>query len=218
MLWNVEDFRKLCQEKEIGDTTTYQNTLHWKIALVNFHAEKSQNVWDELYNKLNEGKKSISINDPEWGEAEFASEAHTVAAAHALHSMADIMAQIVNIVVINGRFSEGQVTMKKILKHLDDNSIAPQIKIVIEHLLNSSEFRYIDAFVNTIKHRNLIDTNWGLEYGEGKRNEAGVRFKEFKYNGYLYPLTWTSQIVHDYKTKIIELVLNIGIELNKYLA
>lgn len=213
MCWDYEELRKLCNKKGAPDSTVYQNALQWKIWRVDYHAERVEAVWNDLMAKR---KGPIEVGGQEWQKAEFASTAETEAAAQALHSMADILAQIVNKVVLDKPIPEGQVYLADVLKKLKRQGNASNIVSKIKLLKSSKEFKYLNAFVNTIKHRRLLDTDYRAEYGQGTRNEKGIRFKAFKYNG-RHPTVWASDILGDYKKRIVDLICAVGNAVNAYL-
>jgi hypothetical protein len=84
-------------------------------------------------------------------------------------------------------------------------------------LLGSSEVKYIVAFVNTIKHRHLLDTDYRAEHGIGTRNGESVRFKPFVYKGNSYPEVWAIDIVGSYMDSLVRMICAVGKEINKSL-
>lgn len=79
-------------------------------------------------------------------------------------------------------------------------------------------FKYIEAFCNTIKHRRLIKTDFRAEYGENAKNESGLRFEEFMFKGGTYPQTWGSDILEKYRFHILDLLTEVGLNINKYIG
>jgi len=214
MTWNLERFRNLCVAKNLPDSRVYQNTLVWKKELALFHAEQSQVVWDNLFSP----HRKLVVGGKEWSDTQFASEAHIIAAAQALHSMADILGQIINQSVLCGALSEKKVSLKCIIDKLEKGGIAPDVRTKIYQLINSTEFKYINAFVNTNKHRRILDIDYHWEYGVSKRNDQGIRFKAFTYNNERFPTMWAKDIVGAYKSHIINLICDVGNVINAYLG
>lgn len=216
MRWDYEELRKLCQKRGVRCSIAYQNALQWKLWRADYHAERAQAVWSEL-DQLVEVKGPIVVGGQDWSETEFASTAETEAAAQALHSMADILAQIINEAVLKRPLSGAQVTLFNVCKNLKNQKNASSVASRIEALQASKEFDYLHAFVNTIKHRRLLDTEWRAEYGEGARDERGIRFKAFTYKGKSYSTIWASDILNDYKNKVVDLICAVGNAVNDYL-
>ena len=82
---------------------------------------------------------------------------------------------------------------------------------------DSHEFKYINAFVNTIKHRRLLETEYVAEFGMGTRNDDGIQIKAFSYKGDSFPPIWAKDIVGDYQSRILEHIYAIGNAVNDYL-
>lgn len=210
--WNFKELRHLCLAKGLPDSQVYQDTLLWKQWRASYHAEQYREIWMELFSSSNE----IQVGGKGWNKAQFASEAHVEAMAQALHSMADILAQIINKTVLCAEFSEGDVKLSKILNELKKKPQASKIVERINKLQNSVEFRYIDAFVNTIKHRRLLDRVFHVEYGEGKRNDKAVCFRKFEYKGSRYGFIWATDIIGPYRDRILKLISEISNAVNEY--
>lgn len=210
--WNFKELRDLCATKGLPDSQVYQDTLFWKRQRSSYHAEQYREIWREFFSSSNE----IQVGGEGWNRAQFASEAHVEAMAQVLHSMADILAQIINKVALCAKFLEGDVKLSKILKELEKKPQAVKIVERINKLQNSDEFGYIDAFVNTIKHRRLLDRVFHLEYGKGKRNDKALCFRKFEYKGNWYGFTWATDIIGPYRNRILELVSEVGNAVNEY--
>lgn len=213
-IWSFKELRNLCVANGLPDSKIYQDALVWKQWRITYHAveyRKFQKKLDKLFLPQTQAHKN------KWVRTEKASEAHVEAAAQALHSMADILAQIINKVVLCGHFEEGDVCLSSVINQLKETDGANKIICAINNLLNSAEFSYINAFVNTIKHRRLLETTYHLEYGENKRNEKAVCFKQFEYKNDCYDFTWATDIIGPYKSRIFELISEIGNAVNEYL-
>lgn len=211
--WSFEELRNLCTNKGLPDSKIYQEALLWKQQRASYHAEQYDEIWRELFSSSTE----IQVGGQDWNKAQFASEAHVEAAAQVLHSMADILAQIINKAVLCDDLREDDVSLSSVIPKLRGKSKAHKIVAAIDKLQNSTEFRYISAFVNTIKHRRLLDRIYHAEYGENKRNEKAVCFRKFEYKGNCYGFTWATDIIGPYKSRIFELISEIGNAVNEYL-
>jgi hypothetical protein len=132
--------------------------------------------------------------------------------------MADILGHIINQVVLCGALPEHNVSLYSVLCELHKKAVAPDILTKVTKFKNSTEFEYIDAFVNTIKHRRILDTNYHAEYGTGKRNDQGILFKNFIYKNKKFPTTWAKDIVGPYRDKIFKDISDIGNSINSYLS
>ncbi len=212
-IWSFEELRNLCAAKGLPDSKIYQEALLWKKERALYHEEEYQKIWAELFSS----HATLTVGSEEWNKAQFASEAHVEAAAQVLHSMGEVLAQIINKAVLSDELKEDAVSMTTVRDKLAKKQGTGKISQAINKFQNSAEFKYINAFVNIIKHRRLLDRVFHAEGGENKRNAHGVCFLEFRYKGNLYPFTWATDIIDQYKICIFELIQEIGNAVNDYL-
>ena len=214
MTWNLEEFRNLCNNHGIPDTKIYQDALYLKSWRANNFGSKALDVWGHLFSTSQE----IVAGDKEWNETQFNSESYIEAALQASHSLADIIAQIINVAILGSHFTDkADVDIKKVYRELNCRGVVTDITRAVQVLLDSPEYRYINGFVNTIKHRNLIYTDFHIEFGVRARNEQGMRFKSFTYNGVEFPITWASDIVNVTIPNLGNYIIDIGNAVNDYL-
>jgi len=213
MKWDFTELNNLCAKENIPDSRIYQKALIWKKELALFHSKQANDVWNSLFSK----HKKLTVGEKEWQDTHLASEAHVIAAAQALHSMGDILGQIINQVLLAGVLSEDNVTLNKVLTRLTSRWSASNIVAKVHILKNSSEFKYISAFVNITKHRRILETDFHAEGGMDTRNDQGIRFRQFNYGRNQFPIVWAKDIVGPYKNKIFHYICNIGIAVNSHL-
>ncbi len=210
--WSFEELNKLCDEKAIPHAKAYQNALAWRWKRADYHAEIASEVWSDLF------KESFSFVDQRCGEAIFSYEAQVESCLLALHSLGDILSQIINVLVLNNRLLEDTVSIKRVVDIMEKESVAPDIARSARRLIDDEVFNYIEAFCNTIKHRRLIGTNFRAEYGENARNESGLLFEGFVFKGNTYPETWGSEILQKYRFRVLDLITEVGLSINKYVS
>ena len=215
MAWNLEEFNRLCKAKDCQLSIEFQHSLGSKIEQADLHAKRAIEVWNEMYNKAD--GKSISLSGKLWSETELESKSQTEAVAQILHSMADNIAQIINKSILSKHGIEKPIDkvslkgIKEVLSDIDENIFS-----AVTTLLDSPEFKYIDAFVNTTKHQKIVNHKWMFDSRKPfTRNE--IKFKEFNYKEKDYPQTWSDDIIGQYRTRIIYLICDIGNQLNRYL-
>lgn len=209
--WLFSELNEMCKEKGIPDAKLYQTSLTWRWKRASYHAETAERIWSDLF------KGSFSIPSERNDEPFFSYEAQVESCAQSLHALADILAQIVNMVVLQGKLKEDNVSIKTILNTMKQKSVAKDVVTQVSKLLDDDAFRYIEAFCNTIKHRRLLRTNFRAEYGESAKNESGLLFEEFTFKDNVYPQTWGSDILR-YRDRVFELITNIGLSINAYVS
>jgi hypothetical protein len=124
--WSFEELRNLCRKKGISEElisnlSTYANSLNLRYNRAKFHAEQAHNIWKDLLGQ------SFSFGDEKYNKAKFSYEAYVEACVYSLHSMADILGQIINIVILKGKFPEDKSSLKKVSDYIETGGIAPNI-------------------------------------------------------------------------------------------
>ena len=74
------------------------------------------------------------------------------------------------------------------IQKLEDSGL----KSHLLELQSSDEYLYINAFVNTMKHRNLVRFGSKISFID---DEAGVYFEKFEYNGSSFESLWAEQVL-----------------------
>lgn len=96
------------------------------------------------------------IDDPKEYDIDFIRFAHIVSAFQNIHSMGDLLGQVLNNVVLNGQMDIADVSLTRVKNRLNTNTLM-NIKRKIENLLNAYEWKFVNEFTNTEKHRFTID-------------------------------------------------------------
>jgi hypothetical protein len=212
--WSFKKLRELCRKKGISERviakfSTYATSLDWRYARAKFHAEQADHVWEELF------AKSFTFGDEIYNVAAFSYEAYVEACVQSLHSMGDILGQIINIVILENILCEETLYLNRVADYMEQNGIASDILNELKKLINSNEFCYIKAFCNTIKHRRLIKSQFRNDYDKNYY-KLGLVFDEFNYKVKTYPQTWGDDIIDKYREEIINLVIEVGIKISNY--
>jgi hypothetical protein len=153
-----------------------------------------------------------------------------------LHSLADVLAQIINEIVLkpllpcDEHISSEKVDLNQVKTKLDkvktklvaltpDSAKYRDISQIIDSIGNLSkswEFLYISGFVNTIKHRRLLNTTFHLKVDRGSLIDLGFKLDKFDYKGTPFPEMSCRSIVIDYREKLIDFIFDIGNSVNNY--
>jgi len=210
--WHFGNLRDVCRKKGIPDPTEHLIALSWRWKRGDFHADMATEMWNDLLGQ------SFTVGDNVYQEHVFAYEAHVEACVCCLHSLSDLIAQVINDVVLNRQLGEHNVSMHQVISLMDSQGVADEVQNRSETFTASNEFGYVEAFCNTLKHRLLVKADFHGEFGGEYRNEMGIRFQSFRCKGRLWPMTWGSDILRDKRAEIAELVVRIGLSLDDYVA
>ncbi|ELB2927343.1 hypothetical protein QNE77_001978 [Vibrio alginolyticus] len=127
-------------------------------------------------------------------------QAHLHAALQNARSMYDILAQLLNALLVHEPLPIHTCDIGKVYDALPEGNV----KTELEKILASYEYQYVNSFVNTIKHRNLVQFNRQLDLREGR---ASIRIKPFSYYGCFYGRKWAVDVLKygfDVKNRLIE--------------
>jgi hypothetical protein len=121
-------------------------------------------------------------------ERKLSIQANTQACIYTARSIHDLFAQLVNGLLFQNPIAVHDCDVYKVTQKLEDG----ELKTTLSNLLGSFEFKYVNAFVNTIKHRNLVDFGTLVSFEE---NRSGVQFKGFKFKGEPYDKLWAEDVL-----------------------
>ncbi|MGN7170835.1 hypothetical protein ACTHSJ_33745 [Paenibacillus cellulositrophicus] len=211
-MWDFGEFRILCERRNRQVSTMYPETLKYKETKARHYSEMSINHWQTYIQQY-----GLDPEDSGLDQLEFEAEADMESALQAVHSMPDVIAQIVNLTIDLG-MNVGHVSIKSVRRVL--NNQFPQLHNMltrIDALLSSNEFKYVEGFVNTTKHRRLINITAQGYFGAGTQNRYGLKYESFEYNGDVFPEMWFSEVSNDIIPNVIDMICDIGNELNSIL-
>lgn len=218
--WNSKELLKFCPKNITDRGKIYVEGIGRKIERILF-----------LVEKLNDYKNIIPIQSQEqFLSVQLETEIYLESIAYNLHSLSDVMAQIIYVFIIEQQGLElnaRDITLHKIKDKLNclisNGSVEDYIKIYLQemsnsiHLFyNSSEYKYINALVNTIKHRHLIDTKYQLNIQQTHIKYSDFKFINFNKDEIDYPEVDCSTLISKYRETILNHVFEMGNIINNY--
>ncbi len=245
MRWEMkqlEDAVRLQHGDAVADSLHIPTeSIAWKIDMGYYHACESVRVLKEaIYDSevISEndhesiaGAKAIILSatgDPRatpLNAARFHAEAHTIAAAQSLHSTADIMASVVfwalNFPQRANAPDEHHLYLYKVRGHLQNEPNCTDIHDAIDALLNLHQFKYLTAYVNTTKHRSLVQVQYTAHLNPTDNPRQGLRIKAFQYrkgqdNIESYDELWAEDFLFSEAQHVRNGILTIGKALNAF--
>lgn len=140
----------------------------------------------------------------------------------ALNQSVDILAQLINLIVLEAEFEEWDVKLYKIIEKIKCKSeevYSSLKKFDFIHKDCDHSFLYVRSFCNTTKHIKLVDINYRqhIDFTEGGRVQEGVWLKEFNYNGNTFKAVWGQEIIDKYANNIFDTIYEVGLSIIEYL-
>lgn len=195
-------------------------SVQWKIALAGYHANESKSLLEPFTGSIVDMMRHLYGTTGDYGSLSIAaekSEAHLIACAAALHSLADIMAHVVFIAtgLPSNSIDEGRRGLHSVASELKKANLASPVLRSLENLRWSKSFKYIQAYANTTKHRSLVSVQPSIHFGSPRKQ--GFKVMEFKYKGSVLPSTWFDTVADDYRVSVGTFIVEIGNALNEWL-
>jgi hypothetical protein len=124
----------------------------------------------------------------EFEYAKVVSEAHLIGCLHTARSMWDHIAQVLNALLLAKPLPVADCDIAKVAAAL---SVSP-LKEQIDEVLTSHWYRYIAAFINTVKHRHLVEHMFTVSL---EHDRAGVRIGAFSYGSRAFDAYWGTEVL-----------------------
>lgn len=245
MLWNMRHLENSVRARH-GNIVAERlhvpaDSIAWKIEMGYYHACESIRVLkDAIYDS-----RVISQNDhesiaaakaillsatkspdaPPLNVARYQAEAHMIAAAQSLHSTADIMASVVfwalNFPIQPKAPVEHKLNLYRVRKFLQGDVIYRSIVDAISEVLDLHQFQYLAAYVNTTKHRSLIEVQYTAHIDPKSNPRQGLKIKGFQYldaqgNLNSYDGPWGEEFLFAEAQVVRNGILAIGNSLNRF--
>jgi hypothetical protein len=248
MRWEIKTLEDAVRAQH-GDSVA--DSLHeatqsiaWKIEMAHYHARESIRILKKAIYESDiisaDDHESIAAakaiilsaahNSPTTllNTARFQAEAQMIAAAQSLHSTADIMAFIVCWALnfpnqAGAPPGDNKLNLYRVRDYLQKIPQFQTITKAINALLTLHQFNYLCAYVNTTKHRSLVQAVYTAHVDPSDNPRQGIRIRSFQYrdakgNNQSFDELWGEQFLFQEAQHIREGICTIGNELNKYYA
>lgn len=142
----------------------------------------------------------ISEKQDEFAYAKIVSEANIIGCLYTARSLWDLFAQLVNALTLVVPLTVDRCNIKSVS---DLIPISP-LKAKLDGLLKSHWYTYVAAFINTTKHRQLVQHMMTVSTEEDR---AGIRIGGFIYRTKLFKTYWGQEVLEgaiEVKNTIIE--------------
>jgi hypothetical protein len=236
MDWDTEEFKNLVRgrygEERLAKVERPLTSVSWKLVLARYHAEESKRLYrsylteeplDELIQVVNQVLLAArgSEEASKFVEAQILSEAHVIAYAQSLHSVADILAQVIYLGLDLERDLSEPIPMRyrglhRMCERMIKERLALEVADTINTFRQSLRFLYLQAYVNTTKHRSLVDVTHSSSF-ESSDPRYGIKILPFEYEGRSFAEKWAYDFVGQDFRAICEGIFRIGSAMNRSL-
>lgn len=228
----IQIIKKTQNEKIYNELNIFVNSFLWKICISEYHIEQISDAFIQELSCFKQTEYIESIkgmlascseksNSSNYKIAILKSEAHLIAFAQSLHSLADICAHIVNysIPVRKDSFTgnERDITLYKIKNRLKLPT-TQNLKQSIIDLQESQEFKYLSAFVNTTKHKSLVPVEDFVSFEDSVKPCHCFKIDAFDYNSNHFKSMFSSVFAEEYYLSLRRLYKEIFKELGNIIV
>jgi len=202
MSCNFDQLKTLLRDKGYPEAAEHAESIRWKLVQARYYSKLSKEKDFSGFLATFTGNELLG-HDPQLQDSLLQCEAHTMCLAQIVHSLGDLTGQLVNKSVLQreGRQIQREVFyLSNVVQELDRANVAActEISDLLKDFKDSTEFQYLTAFVNTIKHRSLVDSDQAGHYSVTGDNHEGLRFKEFEYKSDTFDAVFAEVIYQNY--------------------
>jgi hypothetical protein len=205
----IKTIKNYCVHKEIEYPNEYINSLYMRYDLARYAKKEIDILFSKTINDVKIDKFGFGNFDNVVKILLYKTMINMESAINMGYSLYEITAQIINFVFMEKHLEEHDVAFNKLSKNIKDG----EIKRRIESIEKSYEKKYLFSFMNTVKHRKLIDIRY--QFAPNK----GPIVKEFKYRDHNFKETNYEDVftMIDRTMENLENLLNSIIEKKEHL-
>lgn len=184
-------FKKYLESFDVDIDTCVSNlrSLSRTISIYEYHKSMAYELIKKLEPSSNrEALKLILEPSVDIEVEKLAVQAHIHSAIYNARALYDIFAQLLNKVILKEEFSVSDCSLYKVRNLIEE----PVLKSLLNSVVKSESYKYTNAFVNTIKHRDLVSVGANLDL---INNRSGLKFQSFIYNKDTFPSLWEIEVL-----------------------
>jgi len=216
--WNLKALReklKATHDKDsIERAVKCMDSFDWKSKAALYHVYTA----NEVFSKYS-GRKDKDViemmnrlfsedSDIEFEKARCIREFSLVAAATTVHTLPEILAQIIAVSTDPEVRNVHSISFNGVVKRMKN----PEYKSKLEAFQESFEYKYVHAFTNTVKHISLVKPKYSV--GFDTHNYHGVVFDSFTFKGEDFESIRDEKLV-EFINSIRSHCVKLGQELNE---
>jgi hypothetical protein len=211
-LWNLKELTELikAQESDVDYPLGLIRSVDRAIHIFMYHFFEAREMLKKI--EPSNTREALKLIFPSEEKKEhvwmnLAIQAHIQAGMYSARAIYDLFAQLVLEILLSKSIKVKDCTIKKIHKALPRS----RLKSCLDDLLGGKEFKYVDAFVNTIKHRELVGFG---PLASLESEKCGFQFRAFHFNEDSFSALWAKEVL-EYALTTKNAVIVAGQLLNK---
>jgi hypothetical protein len=189
------------------------NSFIWKSFIAKYHSEELKDIirqeisqtsteeYVEIVKLIFESAAGTEKGN-QFNVAVFKAEAHLIAFAQSIHSLCDIFAQIIYTSLnldakLNRPIQLKLRTISRINECISNIDEYRKLHSELNCFIESDQFKYLNAYVNTTKHRSLIPVNYSVSFSEKIKPMHGLKIAKFSYNDYSFDPKFSNELIEE---------------------
>lgn len=145
--------------------------------------------------------------------------AHINACVHAMHSLPDILGQVIYLSLGMNRDPATELQERSTnIYAVRDKLSSGKLRELVEQLVAHADFTYLAGLNNMSKHRSIVPVRYSLDMTGQDPEGHGLKFNEFTYDGEHYSTRWVRPFLVSEYQRQEALVMEIGLKLNATLG
>ena len=207
--WNLEELRTRVRtaRSEADQVLELINSISRSVQIFRYHMETARDALKGIVNETEpQGPENFMLilgaseKQDEFAYAKIVSEANIIGCLYTARSLWDLFAQLVNALVLVEPLAVSACDIRSVVAVMP----ASPLKARLDGILKSHWYTYVAAFINTTKHRQLVQHMMTVSIEEDR---AGIRIGGFTYCAKSFKTYWGHEVLEgaiEVKNAIIE--------------
>ena len=177
-------FIKECNEKGLTEINKYLKMIQHQYQKVTFLLSKTVEITNNFINDteiIKEGNKTTwNFEKKKLNNVTFQSSINFEMCLFYLYTSFDYFAHIINIIIFNSQIDTRKITFNFVINQIKKNQSSIYNRNW-QDVIDSIDYKYLNAFVNTLKHRSILFSWQTLHDKEVTINSELSEIEEINY-------------------------------------
>ena len=222
---SLPDADKLAADQILQRIDSAMQSVGQRIEYARYHYHQAKDLQTLREQRIQESPsphRARLTYGVDYPEDRIAAGAHIVACLQNTHALFDLFlfgAYHAIFISVGGKLLEARsVTWKNVGPMLASSPELAALHASLEALRKTADFGYLDALVNSSKHRAVIRTQHWIVVDSKYDEESAPRFNEFEFNGKTHPRREALPFTARAWEAVTRVVIDSGLELERVLG